>query len=169
MLVESPFGRSFTDIADKLEQSLYCFGGDGGNNDAGGAPTTTQEYDMDKEMAAIDAEFEAMSQAYESGTSFTSEGVTTDASDSRDDSQDVRYDRKSKNYYNFNINKTADYYTDESGRRVYDTLDPTMQDLYSASGQFEKLDQMFKTGTASYLTADGEIISQGEQMDQQII
>lgn len=165
MLVKSPFGRQFTDIAEKLEQSFYCFGGDGGGNGGG---DSSQQADMDKEMAAIDAEFEAMNQAYESGTSFTSEGVTTDASDSRDSSQDVRYDPVSENYYNFNINRAADYYTDESGRRVYDTLDPAMQDLYSASGQFEKLDQMFKTGTASYLTNEGELISQGEQMDRQI-
>ena len=165
MLVVSPFGRSYTDIAEKLEQSLYCFGGDGGGNGGG---DSSQQADMDKEMAAIDAEFEAMNQAYESGQSFTSEGVTTDASDARDSSQDVRYDPVSENYYNFNINRSADYYTDESGRRVYDTLDPQMQDLYEASGQFEALDQMFKSGQASYLTAEGEVISQGEQMDRQI-
>ena len=77
MLVKSPFGRQFTDIADKLEQSFYCFGGDGGNDNGG---SSAQNADMDKEMDAIDAEFSAMDAAYESGGSFTSEGVTTDSS-----------------------------------------------------------------------------------------
>jgi hypothetical protein len=62
MLVKSPFGRQFTDIADKLEQSFYCFGGDGGNDNGG---SSAQNADMDKEMAAIDAEFAAMDAAYD--------------------------------------------------------------------------------------------------------
>lgn len=164
MLVKSPFARDYTDFAEKLEQSLYCFGGDGGGDGGGGS----SQDDMDREMDAIDAEFNAMSEAYESGESFTSEGVTTDSSDARDSSRDVRVDEETGKTYNFNINRSADYYTDETGRRVYDTLDQQTLDMYEAAGQFERLDSMFKTGTASYLTEDGKMISQNEYMDSQI-
>ena len=119
MLVKSPFGRHYTDTAEKLEQSLYCFGGDGDSGSSGGS--SQQQADMDKEMAAIDAEFAAMDRAYEAGNSFTSEGVTTNTSD-RDNGEPeaVRYDPVTGNYYNFNIDYTQDYTIDEQGRRVYD-------------------------------------------------
>jgi hypothetical protein len=161
MLVKSPFARGYTDIAEKLEQSLYCFGGDGGGNGGG----SSQEADMDKEMAAIDAEFNAMDEAYESGTSFTSEGVTTDSSDDRDSSQDVRESiTEPGKTYNFNINRTADYSIDEQGRRVYDTLDQQMMDLYEASGTFERLDSLYKTGTMSVVDPEGKVMSREEQL-----
>ena len=70
--------------------------------------------------------------------------------------------------YNFNINREADYTVDDKGRRVYETIDPQMQELYDASGQFEKLDQMFKTGQASYLRDDGSLVSQDYQDDETI-
>lgn len=70
--------------------------------------------------------------------------------------------------YNFNINTAADYSIDESGRRVYETLDQTQMDLYEASGQFEALDNLFKTGKVSYLTDDNRLISQEQYQDEQI-
>jgi len=46
---------------------MYCFGGDGNSGSGGGS----QAADMDREMADIEAEFDAMDRAYESGQSFT--------------------------------------------------------------------------------------------------
>jgi len=70
--------------------------------------------------------------------------------------------------YNFNINTEADYSIDESGRRVYETLDQTQMDLYEASGQFDALDDLFKTGKVSYLTDDNRVISQEQYQDEKI-
>ena len=70
--------------------------------------------------------------------------------------------------YNFNINREADYTVDDKGRRVYETIDPQMQELYDASGQFDKLDQLLSSGQASYLRDDGTIVSQDYQDDETI-
>lgn len=70
--------------------------------------------------------------------------------------------------YNFNINREADYTVDDKGRRVYETIDPQMQELYDASGQFAKLDQLLSSGQASYLRDDGTIVSQDYQDDETI-
>lgn len=86
-----------------------------------------------------------------------------------DPSQDVRESATEPGKtYNFNINREADFSVDEQGRRVYETLDPTQQALYEASGQFDKLDQMFKTGQTSYLREDGTLVSQDYQDDETI-
>lgn len=166
MLVKSPFGRQFTDIAEKLEQSFYCFGGDGGGNGGG---SSSQEADMDKEMAAIDAEFAAMDAAYDAGGSFTSEGVTTDSSDTSDSQQAVRESATEPGKtYNFNINRAADYTVDEQGRRVYDTLDPQMQDLYDAEAQFDRMSTLLDSGVMTVLDEQGNILSRDEQLDRDI-
>ncbi len=166
MLVKSPFGRQFTDIADKLEQSFYCFGGDGGNDNGG---SSAQNADMDKEMDAIDAEFSAMDAAYESGGSFTSEGVTTDSSDTSDSQQAVRESATEPGKtYNFNIDRSADYTVDEQGRRVYDTLDPQMQSLYDAEAQFDRMSTLLDSGVMTVLDESGNILSRDEQLDRDI-
>lgn len=86
-----------------------------------------------------------------------------------DPSQDVRESlTEPGKTYNFNINRSADYTVDEQGRRVYETIDPQMQELYDASGQFEKLDQLLQSGQASYLREDGSIVSQDYQDDETI-
>lgn len=80
---------------------------------------------------------------------------------------DVRIDAEG-NTYNFNIDRTADYYVDESGRKVYDTLDAQMKELYAASGQFDKLGQFAGENQTSFLTAEGELISWGDQLDKEL-
>jgi hypothetical protein len=91
-----------------------------------------------------------------------------------DPSQDRREDPNVPGKtYNFNINRAADYSVDEQGRRVYDTLDPAMQKLYEASGQFATLDQLdnlqrnFDLGTISYLTADNQLVDKPTYDDAQ--
>lgn len=159
MLVESPFGRKQLDVLEKLEQSLYCFGGDGGGNGGG----DSQQDDMDREMAAIEAEFDAMSAAYESGESFTSEGVTTDSSD-RDMRESATEPGK---YYNFNIDKSAEY-TLEDGRRIYDTLDPMMREIYNVDAQFDRMGELLDAGIMSVADVEGNILSRDEQLDRDI-
>lgn len=169
MLVESPFGRKQLDVLEKLKQSLYCFGGDGNNNDAGGAPTNQQEADMDKEMAAIEQEFADMTAAYESGGSYTSTGVTTDSSDEPDRGDSVRESiTEPGKYYNFNINRSADYTIDEQGRRVYDTLDQQMQDLYNADAQLSRMSTLLDAGVMVVSDETGNILSRDEQLDRDI-
>lgn len=86
-----------------------------------------------------------------------------------DPAQDVRESATEPGKtYNFNINKAADFTVDEKGRRVYETLDPMQQQLYEASGQFDKLDQLFKSGQTSYLRDDGTLVSEDYQDDETI-
>lgn len=86
-----------------------------------------------------------------------------------DPSQDVRESlTEPGKTYNFNINREADFSVDEKGRRVYETIDPQMQELYEASGQFDKLDQLFKSGQTSYLRDDGTLVSEDYQDDETI-
>ena len=70
--------------------------------------------------------------------------------------------------YNFNINREADFSVDDQGRRVYETLDQTQMDLYEASGQFDKLDQLFKSGQVGYLKDDGTIVSEDYEREEKM-
>jgi hypothetical protein len=76
-----------------------------------------------------------------------------------DPSQDVRQGTDG-NTYNFNIDRSADYTVDDQGRRVYETLDKTQQELNAASAQFDKLDQLFASGQTGYLTKEGDLVSE---------
>lgn len=169
MLVKSPFGRHYTDIAEKLEQSLYCFGGDSSSSDAGGAPSTPQEAEMDKEMAAIEQEFADMTAAYESGGSYTSQGVTTEGSDTANEDVAVRESiTEPGKTYNFNIDRAADYSYDEQGRRVYDTLDPQMQQLYDVDRAVNRMTTLLDSGVMTVSDAEGNVLSMEETMDRDI-
>ena len=76
-----------------------------------------------------------------------------------DPSQDRRQGTDG-NTYNFNIDRSADYTVDDQGRRVYETLDKTQQELNAASAQFDKLNQLFASGQTGYLTKEGDLVSE---------